>query len=257
MRSRLLAVGLVAAVFCLLPAAAQADSGSITNVGLLGEDQIQATFSATSTGCSSSGSGYCGWFPFARAFPASESCHPDLGKAVYVGDGPDYPATVTNTDSFFISDRQPVKLCLYIYRPIDQNILVAETVYDPPEKSQPIASTPTRTTAPAPPAATAPAVAQSVSGSSPSSAASSPAPAAASLTRSSAVAHAKKALKAKYRGRYSTGVGRRVTCRLSTSLLARCAVAWAYGKHRYRGNVTVQSSGGSVINTVSVKRTKR
>jgi len=111
-----------------VPAAAQADSGSITGVRDVGGGQLEATFSASGTECTSYG--FCGWYGYANEVASSESCSPSSGGVVWVGDYHDAPGTETRTARFFPS-HTPVKLCLVVNGANGQHV-VSETVWSPP-----------------------------------------------------------------------------------------------------------------------------
>jgi hypothetical protein len=99
----------------------------------VGNGQFEATFSATSTGCTDFG--YCGWFPAAWQVAATSACSSGGQNIVYVGHNQDSTGTQTATDRFYKSF-EPVKLCLYIYRDGAYRP-VAETVYATPSRPPP------------------------------------------------------------------------------------------------------------------------
>src|SRR5215210_3876320 len=89
-------------LFCVLavvsPASVRADSGSISDVHPTGFGEYRATFTTTSTECSSSG--YCGWFPFAIEARVDQVCDPESHEVIYVGDGAEFPTSETGSDTF-------------------------------------------------------------------------------------------------------------------------------------------------------------
>jgi hypothetical protein len=109
------------------PAVASADSGSITSVLPVGDGQLQATFTSTSTTCTPEGS--CGWSPFATEVEAGQACSP--GDDIYIGGYTDVPGTQTSTETFYpLADS--LRLCLYISGPDYVDRLVAQYDYTPP-----------------------------------------------------------------------------------------------------------------------------
>ena len=113
----------------------RADSGSIADVHAVGDGQLAATYSATSTECTAYG--YCGWFPAAWQVNGSDACSADGDHIVYVGSLQDTTGTQTATDTFYPAF-EPVKLCLYIYRD-GLYRPVAETLYGtPPAAPRPV-----------------------------------------------------------------------------------------------------------------------
>jgi hypothetical protein len=149
----------IGAIALALPAVASADSGTIGGIGMLGEDHVQASFTVTGDLCSASG--YCGFFGFARSVGPNDACGATAGRPVWVQNGVSSTSgTVTETENWLISDRNPFKLCLYTYHPVGQNFLLAEAAYDPPEKPAPAPVIPASAPPPAPaptPTPTAPA----------------------------------------------------------------------------------------------------
>jgi hypothetical protein len=109
------------------PAVASADSGSITSVLPVGDGQLQATFTSTSTTCTPEG--FCGWYPVAAQVPAGRSC--DKSSLIYVGTYQSASGTQTGTETFYI-DSDAVRLCLYISGPDYVDRLVAQYDYSPP-----------------------------------------------------------------------------------------------------------------------------
>jgi hypothetical protein len=113
----------------LLPKAAVADSGSITNVHPgIDNSIVYATYTSTSTGCDTIG--FCGWYPHAWEVPAPSACFVDRSYFAYVGDYRPDPGTQTGTDDF--SPRfNPTRICLYINGPFGETF-VADYVYTAP-----------------------------------------------------------------------------------------------------------------------------
>jgi hypothetical protein len=160
-RLRTIALCGISAAALAAPAVASADSGTIGGIGMVGEDRVQATFTATGDLCSPSG--YCGFFGYARSVGPNDPCGPEAGRPVWVQEGiSSTSGTVTEVENWLISDRSPFKLCLYTYHPVDQNFLLSEVTYDPPEKAVPapvnLAPTPVAAPAPTAPVSPAPAV---------------------------------------------------------------------------------------------------
>jgi hypothetical protein len=142
----------------LAPAAANGDTGAITNITPLGGSNYQATYTVAVTTCSSSG--YCGGYGYAWQVGPSDVCDPDnyLGSLTWVGNimSADVPGTDTGTDTF-VADSVPFKLCLGTSHASMGRQTVAETVYAPAAAPAP-APAPAVTATPVPtPVPTAPA----------------------------------------------------------------------------------------------------
>jgi hypothetical protein len=129
----LLALVLGLGVTAMTAAIASADSGAITNVAAVGGGQVRATFTTTSTTCTSIG--YCGWSPFATEVGPGRSCTPV--DDVYTGDHENDPGTQSDTDTFYPSATS-IRLCLYIYGPDGVNRLVAQHDYSGPPPDPPL-----------------------------------------------------------------------------------------------------------------------
>lgn len=98
MRTRIVAVVATLALIAAVPAAASADSGSITNVVEAGNGQLRATFTTTSMTCTAEG--FCGWFPFAAQVAAGQACNDS--SPVYVGNYQSESGTQTGTETFYL-----------------------------------------------------------------------------------------------------------------------------------------------------------
>jgi hypothetical protein len=240
LRNRLLPLAAVLAALAV-PAAAHADAGAITAVQKVDDSTARATFSATSTFCGANG--YCGFFAYARAVPASEPCAVGAGRAVWVSDDVATVAgTQTGTDTFPLVDAAPLRLCLFLFQAGDREYAVAETVFDPAAGSA----------GQAPPSSVP-------AGSAPLIAAAAPSRAATRRTLSARTARSEvaKALRARYGRAYRSGRSRKTTCRRRSATVMRCSVSWRYGARRYRGTVTVTSTAsGRFTRKIAVRRTR-
>ena len=122
----------------LLPAVAGASSGSITSVRPAAGGELTANFSTTSTDCS--GTGFCGWYPYAHQAAAGAPCSTSSGELIYVGQYQSNPGTQAATDSFFPT-HNPVKLCLILAGPLGDQV-IAETTYTIPPPPGPTLASP-------------------------------------------------------------------------------------------------------------------
>src|SRR3954471_8030967 len=107
-------------VLAPLPAAAVADSGSITNVRTTYSGTIAATYSVEWSSCFDFGSGIvdCSWSAAAYELPVSTTCIEDTGAIVWVSASHDEPGSETTVDTFFPDEGlNALRLCLYA-RPI-------------------------------------------------------------------------------------------------------------------------------------------
>jgi hypothetical protein len=222
---------LVAVGVLLLPTAAVADSGSITNVHPgLDSSIVFATYTSTSTECDTDG--FCGWYPHAWDVPASSACFVDLSQVAYVGDYRADPGTQTATDDF--SPRfNPTRICLYINGPFGETFL-ADYVYSPPATPPPPA-TPTPTP--------------------------SPAPNVRPMTIGEARSRLPSVLRKQYGRRYTSRRGPlKKSCHRLSGEKVRCAVAWNTRRYRYSGHATMWNDPvdpGSIRFTTSIRRTRR
>lgn len=116
---------------------AQAASGSITNVHAVG-DEVEATYTTNMDICDES---YCGWFPNAYQYPASQPCAPNGAHLTYVGDFHDTSGSEIATDRFFPAFEGTLRICLYAYQSGNE-YFIAETTFTPPPSTPP-PSTPT------------------------------------------------------------------------------------------------------------------
>jgi hypothetical protein len=123
-----------------LPSIASADSGSITNVRVVGNGVVEATYSSTSTYCTSIG--FCGWYPTAVQRAANQACTPYVdgdGTLTYVGDYHDSSGTEVATETFYPKGTSG-RICLYLNQGGDRKALIAEYGYDfspPPPAPEP------------------------------------------------------------------------------------------------------------------------
>lgn len=209
---------------CLFaPAAARADSGSITNVHDNGDGTVSATYTSTSTTCSTYG--FCGWFPEARQVPASQPCGAWVDDHLtYVGTYQSDMGTQTATDAFYPM-ASAVRICLHIYSGDGSQPLVAEYVYTAPTPEP--TPTPDPTPSYTPPASSAPVDDE------PSytpflylAAAKARVPAALRDEHTVAFRHHRRFTRSCYR------LGRN---------RVRCRVCWINGRFRYSGKVTLRN----------------
>jgi hypothetical protein len=100
-------------------------SGAITNVHAVSDSSMAATYTTNFNVCESSG--YCGWFPHAYQYPASQPCSPNGSELTYVGDLHSTAGTEVATDDF--SPKYGAgKICLYGYH-AGKDYFVAEATY--------------------------------------------------------------------------------------------------------------------------------
>jgi hypothetical protein len=215
----------------LLPHAAGADSGSITDVHP-GPDNsvVYATYTSTSTECDAMG--FCGWYPHSWEVPASSACYVDLSNFAYVGDYRSAPDTQTATDDF--SPRfNPTRLCLYINGPLGEKF-VADYVYTAPAAPPPTASpTPTPTQRPDLPP----------------------------LSIGEARSRLPGVLRKQYGRQYANRRGPlKKSCHRLSSEKVRCAVRWNTKRYGYSGNATIWNDPDdpdSILFATSIRRTRR
>jgi hypothetical protein len=110
------------------PPLVQADSGSITGVKDVGGGQLEATFSAVGTDCTSYG--FCGWYAYARQVPQTSACTVSNSDLIWVGDYHSASTSETETDRFY-RKYVPAKLCLIVSGANGEQV-VAETTWSPP-----------------------------------------------------------------------------------------------------------------------------
>jgi subtilisin family serine protease len=90
--------------------------------------------SATTKSSICDGSGYCGWFPVAYAFPASQQCRPssDGGAFAWVGHFQSSPGTQTSNQwDRHLPGSSPWRFCIYVYGPDSDYHLVHDAVLSP------------------------------------------------------------------------------------------------------------------------------
>lgn len=128
MIARLSPLALLAAVVALLAAApaASASSGSITNVHSVG-GEVEATYSSNFDTCSE---GYCGWYPHAWQYPASQPCAPNGSHLTYVGSFHSASGSETANDRFYPASSGQIRICLYGYQ-AGTDTFLAEALFTP------------------------------------------------------------------------------------------------------------------------------
>jgi hypothetical protein len=223
------AVGLV----LTLPGNAWADSGSVTDIHAVAGGQLQATFTASHSFCTTYG--YCGWFPEASQVPATSPC--DRSSLIWVGDNESDPGTQTRTDTFYPMGGGSLRLCVYTYDAVNGAVLVGQTIYTPPPPPPP----PT-----APPVTTTPA--QSAS----------PTPDVAPLTIADARLSLTGVLRQKFAGRFTSHRNFKRDCYRLTVQKVRCRVRWDHGHWRYAGAVDMRNAPedpeGTILYTNTIRR---
>jgi hypothetical protein len=222
-------LGLAIGLLLALPAGAIADSGSVTDVHPVAGGQLQATFTASHSYCTSYG--FCGWFPKASQVPVTSAC--DQTHLIWVGDNESVAATQTRTDTFYPLNAGSLRLCVYTYDPTNGDVLVGETVYTPP--------------APASPAPTAPVT----------SAPASPAPDVAPLTIADARANLTSILRKKFAGRFTSHRNFKRDCYRLLPSTVRCRVRWDHGQWRYSGAVDMKNDPEDPQNSLVYRTTVR
>lgn len=101
-------------------------SGSITNLHAVpGTTKMLATYTTNFNVCTSYG--YCGWFPHALQYPASQSCNPYGTEITYVGGIHDNSGSARETDDFY-PKYSAGRLCLYAYH-ASADYFIAEALY--------------------------------------------------------------------------------------------------------------------------------
>lgn len=101
-------------------------SGSITNLrSVRGTRKMLATYTTNFSMCTSYG--YCGWFPHALQYPASQSCNPYGTDIVYVGNTHDDPGSEREVADFY-PKYSAGRLCLYAYH-ASSDYFIAEALY--------------------------------------------------------------------------------------------------------------------------------
>jgi hypothetical protein len=117
------------AVALIAPAAASADSGSISAAQDLGDGRIQTTISVTSTTCS--GIGFCGWLGYSLERHSSLECRDDLTFLRSVVPFHETSGTAQQTVTFRPFFPRQTKLCVILDNEAGINV-VAERVFDLP-----------------------------------------------------------------------------------------------------------------------------
>lgn len=136
-RALVFLLSLAVLLFLAQTPAARAASGSITNVHAVG-GEVEATYTTNMDICDET---YCGWFPNAYQYPASQPCAPGGADLTYVGDFHSTSGSETATDRFFPAFEGSLRICLYAYQS-GSEYFIAEATYTPPP-SPPPPSTPT------------------------------------------------------------------------------------------------------------------
>jgi hypothetical protein len=205
----------------LVPAFAQAESGAVTDIHAVEGGQLQATFTATHTFCTSFG--YCGWFPEASQVPAGSPC--DQGRLVWVGSGSTTSGTETQTATFYPLGTGSLTLCVYVYDTVNGYQLVGQATYTPPAAAPPPAS-----------------------------------PVVAPLTIAEAQANLPGILRHEFHARFANRRNFTRACLRFSSETVRCRVAWLSGPFRYSGAVMLKNNPDDPANSIryrtSVHRTR-
>ncbi|HEX5989282.1 MAG TPA: hypothetical protein VFY75_03595 [Solirubrobacterales bacterium] len=124
-RVTVLLVALVGLLAVQAPTA-RAASGSIDNVHAVG-GEVEATYTTNMDICDGS---YCGWFPHAYQYPASQPCAPSGAHLTYVGDLHATSGSETAADRFAPAFEGPIRICLYAYQS-GANYFIAEATFTP------------------------------------------------------------------------------------------------------------------------------
>ncbi|MFN8163079.1 MAG: hypothetical protein U0R26_04460 [Solirubrobacterales bacterium] len=125
-RTLVVLVALAGLFFLIQAPPTLASSGSITNVHANG-GKVEATYTTNFDVCDGS---YCGWFPHAWQYPASQSCQPNGSHFTYVGQVHGTSGSETATDYFYPAYTGPIRICLYGYQS-GNNYFIAEAVFTP------------------------------------------------------------------------------------------------------------------------------
>jgi hypothetical protein len=212
------------------PATASAESGSATNIHPVAGGQLEATFTASHSFCTSYG--YCGWFPEASQVPATSPC--DRTHLIWVGDTESNPGTQVRTDTFYPLADRPLLLCVYVYDSINGYVLVGQTVYTPPNPTNSPSPTPT-----------------------PQSSTSATVP---PLTIAEGRASVAGVLRDKFGGRFATRRAFKRECYRLLVSTVRCRVRWDHGQWRYSGAVDMKNDPddpeNSIVYRTSIHRTR-
>jgi hypothetical protein len=218
---------LAVALPLLLPMAASANSGSITDVHPSADGStVYATYTTNFDVCSDSG--YCGWYPRAWEVPVEQACSDsDDSHLTYVGDFEDTSGSQTGTD-YFYPDYSPTRICLYAYH-ASENYFIADYVYRP---GQPAAS-PTPSPTPTPTQVKP-------------------------LTVAKARSVLAQFLRRDYGKRFSLRRNYGRSCYRYSTPKVRCYVRWVYKtRYRYSGYVTMQKDPdhpASLLYTTAIHR---
>lgn len=228
MRTRMLVCATAMVLVLGWPGVASADSGAITNVHPLGTDQVEATYASTSTTCSSTG--FCGWYPHAVQVPATQACFFSTDHLTYVGDYQNTPGTQTATEFFYPAWVGPIRICLYISSPNDEQVLIAEYVYTPgaPAPAATTPTTPPSTQADVPP-----------------------------LTIAQARASLPGVLRDKFGVRFTVRRHFKRGCYRLLISTVRCRVRWDHGQWRYSGVVDMKNDPDDPANSIVYRTTVR
>lgn len=125
-RVLVLLVSLSALLLLIQAPAAQAASGSITNVHAVG-GEVEATYTTNMDICDET---YCGWFAHAYQYPATQSCAPGGSHIVFVGALHSTSGSETASDRF-APDSSEIRICLYAYQ-AGKDYFIAEATFNRP-----------------------------------------------------------------------------------------------------------------------------
>lgn len=121
----------------LVPAAAQAATGSIAVTGIdpAGGLDVTATINVAQSDCTTYG--YCGWFASAGAVPAGQGCTQAYGWV-----GPVQQTLGPTPENFVLHPLNPgpYTLCLQLLTPTDSTVTLAQSSYTVPAPSATITS---------------------------------------------------------------------------------------------------------------------
>ncbi|HET7121467.1 MAG TPA: hypothetical protein VFI17_09510 [Solirubrobacterales bacterium] len=119
-------VGIAALLLLATAPAAEAASGSITNVHQV-NGEVEATYTTNMDICDGS---YCGWFSHAYQYPAGQPCAPNGSHLTFVGDLHSVSGSETASDRFTPAYEGPLRICLYAYQS-GTDYFIAEATFTP------------------------------------------------------------------------------------------------------------------------------
>ncbi len=126
LRVPVLLVALASLLLLTQASPAQAASGSIANVHSVG-GEVEATYTTNMDICDET---YCGWFPHAYQYPASQPCAPNGAHLTYVGDLHGASGSEIATDRFTPAFEGTVRICLYAHQS-GTDYFIAEATFTP------------------------------------------------------------------------------------------------------------------------------